>query len=77
MGKKTWTWHNNDTDELVATTEQDADDMLNPRCPVCGKLSMYDEGTFDQDFMGNDIRGWWYICYPCHVSTPPVEGGED
>lgn len=74
MAKKTWRWHNNDTNELVAENQQDAWDTSSPRCPLCGEPSIYDEGQIDQDFMGNDLYGWWFACFGCNISTPAVEG---
>ncbi len=74
MRTKTWNWHDNETGDFIQTTEQDADDTRNPVCPKCGKKSSYMEGTYDQDYQGNDIRGWWFDCHPCNIGTPPFEG---
>lgn len=42
-------------------------------CPKCGKPTEYVEAQIDQDFMGNDIYGWWFDCYQCGIGTEPVE----
>lgn len=44
------------------------------RCPKCGNAATYVEATIDQDFMGNDIVGWWWDCYECGIGTEPIEG---
>lgn len=38
-------------------------------CPECGNKMRVDEGQVDEDFMGNAIEGWWYMCYPCGISS--------
>ncbi len=50
----------------------DADDFTYI-CPKCGKPSTYWEGTFDQDRMGNDIRGWSFDCFNCKITTGAEE----
>lgn len=72
-----WHWQHDETGEAAGTSEQEYDDSSNPPCGVCGKRSKYMEGQIDQDFMGNDIHGWWFSCHPCGVSTPAVEGNWD
>lgn len=77
MGKKVWIWVDNDEGNAYAESSQAADDTSNPRCPKCGEKSVYDEGQIDQDFMGNDIYGWWFSCYNCNLSTQAIEGVYD
>lgn len=76
MRKKVWFWTSIEDDDAVAVyeSEQAGDDHSDPRCPKCGERSVWDEGVIDQDFMGNDIRGWWYICWGCGLSTQAIEG---
>lgn len=43
-------------------------------CPTCDRPTEYHEGQMDQDFMGNDIDGWWFICWHCGIDTAATEG---
>lgn len=79
MKKKTWFWVHCDDNEAVAIyeSEQAYDDTSDPKCPKCGERCNYDEGQIDEDFMGNHIDGWWYVCYGCCLSTQAIEGAYD
>ena len=44
-------------------------------CPKCGQPAEAWEGVIDQDYAGNDIRGWSYDCYHCNICTEPQEHG--
>lgn len=72
MAKKIWHWHYEDTGVPVGDTETERYSDT-PSCPLCGKPADYWEGTYDQDFMGNDIEGWNHCCYHCHVGTDIIE----
>lgn len=74
MRKKKWDWMDNETGEFLTSSEQEGDDSRNPRCPKCGGKTEFIEGTYDQDYQGNDIRGWWFDCHVCNIGTPPFEG---
>lgn len=69
MKPRNFDWHNTETGEHVASTEDDKYWDIPPRCPSCLLHAEYWEGQVDQDFMGNDIYGWNWTCYPCGVST--------
>lgn len=73
MRMKQWKWFTED-DVHAATTEQEACDSSSPKCPNCGYEAEYSEGTIFQDYQGNDIRGWWFYCPECSLSTEAVEG---
>ncbi len=72
MAKKIWHWHYEETGVPVGDTETDLYSDT-PNCPLCGKQADYWEGTYDQDFMGNDIEGWNHVCYDCRVGTDVIE----
>lgn len=74
MRVKTWIWMDMDDENAIYESEQAYDDRSDPKCPKCNERSNWDEGTIDQDFQGNDIRGWWYVCYGCNLSTAAIEG---
>ena len=62
-------------DEEVSVGEFDVkeDSKGNLLCPLCAKRATYNEGEIGQDQMGNDIYGWWYTCWGCHVTSEAVE----
>lgn len=66
---KVWKWEIYRDESLEYETTETGDDGC-PICPNCGKETREMYGTVDQDFMGNDIRGWWYSCFKCEISTP-------
>lgn len=70
--RKIWHWHYEETGEPVGDTETERYSDT-PNCPLCGKPADYWEGQIDQDFMGNDIEGWNYVCYGCMVGTDLIE----
>lgn len=74
MKLKTWHWFDSESGEPVADTETERYNDT-PTCPKCGKPAEYWEGQIDQDFMGNDIDGWNYECYHCHIGTDLIALG--
>lgn len=62
------------TGEPLGEMEFDVNFYGHPHCPECGKVMEYWEGHFDQDIMGNDIRGWNHQCYTCEIQTEVMEG---
>jgi len=74
MRTKTWFWVDLDEGIAVADSEQARNDTSNPICPKCGERSVFEEGQIDQDFMGNDINGWWFTCFGCGIATQATEG---
>jgi len=71
--KYTLTWHDEETGDHVQTVEYHESFGSSPPCPKCGKKTHYWEGQIDQDFMGNDIQGWNYVCYECRIGTKAEE----
>ena len=71
--KYTLSWQNEEDGEYIQTVEYPERLSGNPPCPKCGKKTHYWEGQIDQDIMGNDIEGWNYVCYECHIGTKPEE----
>ena len=52
---RTLSWHYSETGDHVCTQDVRNAECEEPNCPLCGKLTVYWEGTVDQDRQGNDI----------------------
>lgn len=69
-------WHNINGDDYESIGKHPLqltqnDDYV---CPTCNKPAEYDEGQIDQDFMGNDIYGWRFVCWDCGIASESTEG---
>lgn len=63
------TWYDNASDNEIGEFADGTGAEDAPLCPKCGAETTYEEGRVDQDVMGNDIEGYWFVCWPCGIST--------
>jgi len=63
-------WFNMETDDSIGYYPiEQTYDLEALICPKCGGATEYWEGQIDQDFMGNDIRGYSYDCHKCKIHS--------
>jgi hypothetical protein len=74
MPRKLSWYHDNDECTYLGEFADDTAADEAPQCPYCGQTTDYVEGQIDQDTMGNDIYGYWFVCWLCHISTEVFEG---
>lgn len=71
--KREMEWFTIEPSESIGTFPLEETPSGNYICPKCHKPTEYREGQIDQDFMGNDIDGWWFVCWDCGIDTAAVE----
>jgi len=67
-------WSSFDTGESIgkfATRLTATDGYI---CPKCGDPCTFREGQIDELPNGAEVRGWWFDCYNCGISSEAVEG---
>lgn len=69
MTTREMNWFTQETDDSLGFFPLETTPAGDFICPKCGKVATYWEGIYDQDRIGNDIRGWSYDCVPRGICT--------